>query len=604
MNGKKILITIALLIINLLALSGLYAIEVEGEVSGIWTIDDSPISVVDTIFISAEDTLTIEPGVLVEFAGPYALLVHGKLFAEGAEDDSIVFHPDEDNEFWCGVRSDSGAVINLNYCVFTDCIIGDEDNQIEGSALFCQGTELVVTYSSFSDNLCYHWGGAIYIDSCPSVDVKKCIFNGNSSRNGGALGIWYTEDARIVENLFSENYASGLGGAIYTRYIEGEEFTISENIFCGNRSDYGGALWIGYLCPGDVHYNLFSRNSASSEGGAVFFEYRCFAGFFSNTVVENESERGGGLFQDAESYSWISDCIIWGNSADEGSQMYYYDDFDDGYLSFCNVEGGWPDSLSDHVINEDPLFVDPDNDDYRLSEDSPCIDAGNPETELDPDGTRADIGAFFFPQQNIAVEPDSLEFTGIQTGLSDSVYVTIHNIGLDTLRVDSLFITQEGDVFSLNPDEDEFFLEPDSNQTVWIIFSPFEQAEYEALLTIASNDRDQGELEIPIIASALSVSDEPNILNEFTLYEAYPNPFNASTRIRFDLADPGHVNVIIFDQLGRKVKTLCNNQLDAGRYTYSWKGIDDNGVLVNSGAYFCRVSTGSENEIIKMVVIK
>ena len=153
MNGKKILITVALLITNLLTFSNLYAIEVEGEVGGTWTIDDSPVSVVDTIFISAEDTLIIEAGVLVEFSGPYALLVHGKLFAEGAEDDSIVFHPDEDNDLWCGVRSDSGAVINLNYCVFTDCIIGDEDNRIEGSTLFCQETELIITNSSFSETL-------------------------------------------------------------------------------------------------------------------------------------------------------------------------------------------------------------------------------------------------------------------------------------------------------------------------------------------------------------------------------------------------------------------------------------------------------------------
>jgi flagellar hook assembly protein FlgD len=95
-----------------------------------------------------------------------------------------------------------------------------------------------------------------------------------------------------------------------------------------------------------------------------------------------------------------------------------------------------------------------------------------------------------------------------------------------------------------------------------------------------------------------------NIFSFSIIFNFYPNPFNASTRIHFDLADPGHVKIIVFDQLGRKVKTLCNNQLDAGRYSYSWKGIDDNGVLVNSGAYFCRVSTGSENEIIKMVVIK
>jgi hypothetical protein len=47
-------------------------------------------------------------------------------------------------------------------------------------------------------------------------------------------------------------------------------------------------------------------------------------------------------------------------------------------------------------INEDPLFVDRAAGDYRLTALSPCVDAGDPASELDPDGTRADMGAFYF----------------------------------------------------------------------------------------------------------------------------------------------------------------------------------------------------------------
>ena len=49
-------------------------------------------------------------------------------------------------------------------------------------------------------------------------------------------------------------------------------------------------------------------------------------------------------------------------------------------------------------ITDDPLFVDPENYDYCLQFGSPCIDAGDPHSPLDPDGTRADMGAFFYNQ--------------------------------------------------------------------------------------------------------------------------------------------------------------------------------------------------------------
>ncbi len=52
----------------------------------------------------------------------------------------------------------------------------------------------------------------------------------------------------------------------------------------------------------------------------------------------------------------------------------------------------------EHNIDADPLFVDAENLDYRLQENSPCIDAGDPNSPLDPDGTIADMGAYYVNQ--------------------------------------------------------------------------------------------------------------------------------------------------------------------------------------------------------------
>ena len=50
-------------------------------------------------------------------------------------------------------------------------------------------------------------------------------------------------------------------------------------------------------------------------------------------------------------------------------------------------------------ISANPRFVDPENGDYHLQANSPCIDAGDPNSPLDPDGTRADIGAYYYHQE-------------------------------------------------------------------------------------------------------------------------------------------------------------------------------------------------------------
>jgi hypothetical protein len=59
------------------------------------------------------------------------------------------------------------------------------------------------------------------------------------------------------------------------------------------------------------------------------------------------------------------------------------------------VRGGWSGTGN---IDVDPLFVDPVNKDFHLRAGSPCIDTGDPNSPPDPDGTRADMGAFYYNQ--------------------------------------------------------------------------------------------------------------------------------------------------------------------------------------------------------------
>ncbi|MCI0474466.1 MAG: T9SS type A sorting domain-containing protein [Ignavibacteria bacterium] len=89
----------------------------------------------------------------------------------------------------------------------------------------------------------------------------------------------------------------------------------------------------------------------------------------------------------------------------------------------------------------------------------------------------------------------------------------------------------------------------------------------------------------------------------FELYQNYPNPFNPTTKIAFDLPKDAKVKLIIYDILGREVKTLINNEFkSAGKYISEF-----NGSQLASGIYFARILVNDGKEFIavkKMVLIK
>ena len=90
----------------------------------------------------------------------------------------------------------------------------------------------------------------------------------------------------------------------------------------------------------------------------------------------------------------------------------------------------------------------------------------------------------------------------------------------------------------------------------------------------------------------------------FELYENYPNPFNPTTTISFNLPENAPVNLEIFNLKGQKVRTLINSELKAGKHNIVWNGLDNNGKPVASGVYFYRLSNGEQILSRKMMLMK
>jgi len=88
------------------------------------------------------------------------------------------------------------------------------------------------------------------------------------------------------------------------------------------------------------------------------------------------------------------------------------------------------------------------------------------------------------------------------------------------------------------------------------------------------------------------------------LYEARPNPFNPQTTITFELAIPRHVQLMITDVRGARVRVLVNESLPRGVHQPRWDGHDDSGQPVASGIYFVRMQAGTYTAVRKLVLLK
>ncbi len=100
------------------------------------------------------------------------------------------------------------------------------------------------------------------------------------------------------------------------------------------------------------------------------------------------------------------------------------------------------------------------------------------------------------------------------------------------------------------------------------------------------------------------IQNEASMPGSYSLLQNYPNPFNSTTTLRYDLAGHSNVNFIIYDMLGREVKTLINQTQDAGFKSVQWDATNDYGKQVSAGVYLYRIQAGEYMQTKKMVFLK
>jgi len=95
-----------------------------------------------------------------------------------------------------------------------------------------------------------------------------------------------------------------------------------------------------------------------------------------------------------------------------------------------------------------------------------------------------------------------------------------------------------------------------------------------------------------------------NIPNDFIVYNNYPNPFNPTTNINFEIKKPGNIQVNIYNELGQQIRELINQEFSVGFHKVAWDGKNEFGMSVSSGTYYARIINDGIAKSIKMILMK
>jgi photosystem II stability/assembly factor-like uncharacterized protein len=186
---------------------------------------------------------------------------------------------------------------------------------------------------------------------------------------------------------------------------------------------------------------------------------------------------------------------------------------------------------------------------------------------------------------------------GITVGRPATQSFTISNVGFDSLRISS--ITCDNPVFTIQTTS--CVVSPLGSVSIAVTFAPSVAGTFTGHIVVVSND-DGSPDTVSAAGTATGssgVNDNDAIPHITQLHANYPNPFNPSTTIQYELAKTEYVVLQIFDVLGREVGMLISEIQIAGNHQASF-----NAQSLSSGVYFYKLTTSNFSQVKKMMLLK
>ena len=211
-----------------------------------------------------------------------------------------------------------------------------------------------------------------------------------------------------VTNGFSNNGGIACGMYSSPNLIN---MKIFNNTAEGDEGDGGGFICVNNCNP--VLKNVeITENTASDKGGGIYCGWNSNLTLINVTISNNSAVEGGGIYIENSSSMIIVNSILWNDSPNEihGSANAFYSD----------IQGGW---TGEGNINIDPFFVDPDNGDFHLQDNSTCIDAGTAYFEW-----QGDIIVDLSPDEYIGIAPDMGAYEFGMQGIIDDTQIPVNKI--------------------------------------------------------------------------------------------------------------------------------------------------------------------------------
>ncbi len=373
------------------------------------------------------DTLLVLPGSYAEqinYAGK-TLAIRSTLGAYRTILQGSVF----DSDSLVSVVSGEGTGTMLEGFTLRDGAGHLVGSEARGGAVFVQSSTLEIRHCIFRENgrrsaapLFVRYGGAIHGDGATLI-VEDALFHGNLVADGGGAAVHLTSSSATIRNSgFAFNRiisCPGDCGRGAGMWFEGATLAVEDCWFQENFAGAGGGAYVGggaaqfLRCRFELNQAGDGALQPSWGAGllgaptATVFARRCV---FANNLALSTGLLGGagagaagallehctlsgnaatlasvpGAGTTAQNCS-LENCIVWNNSASgpalSGSSNATYSDLQESLPGIGN-------------FSLDPKYFAESVADYHLQSGSPCIDAGNPSSPLDPDGSLADSGAF------------------------------------------------------------------------------------------------------------------------------------------------------------------------------------------------------------------